>query len=84
MQGSRQSGFTEQQDLTEKIHNQNPIMKSDSLKLLLDDVKIKIAVIILVLFILYIIIGMIVPFVHMKTVSKERNYHIYFRYQRRK
>ena len=33
--------------------------------------KIKIAGILLVLFILYVVVGMLVPFVHMKTVSKE-------------
>ena len=32
--------------------------------------KLKIAGIVLVLFILYVIIGMLVPFVHMKSVSK--------------
>ena len=32
--------------------------------------KLKIAGIILVLFILYVIIGMLVPFVHMQSVSK--------------
>ena len=32
--------------------------------------KLKIAGIVLILFILYVIIGMLVPFVHMKSVSK--------------
>ncbi len=32
--------------------------------------KLKIAGIVLILFVLYVIIGMLVPFVHMKSVSK--------------
>ena len=32
--------------------------------------KLKIAGIVLILFILYVIVGMLVPFVHMKSVSK--------------
>ena len=35
--------------------------------------KLKIAGIVLILFILYVIIGMLVPFVHMKSVTKLTN-----------
>ena len=35
--------------------------------------KLKIAGIVLILFVLYVIIGMLVPFVHMKSVSTTTN-----------
>ena len=39
--------------------------------------KLKIAGIVLVLFILYVIIGMLVPFLHMKSVSKTNKLKIH-------
>ena len=39
--------------------------------------KLKIAGIVLILFILYVIVGMLVPFVHMKSVSKENKSKIH-------